>query len=96
MDVQWQMQDFPLGDADSLGGTDVRRGHFSAKTCAKTKELDPVGSWGMRLQCTLDPPMIVVRPKIWLCSTRSITLNPWKSMQNPDYCTTNFELFSLY
>ena len=32
---------FPVG-----GGADLRRGHFSAKTYAKTKELDPVGGGG--------------------------------------------------
>ena len=29
---------FPVG-----GGTDLRCGHFSAETCAKMKELGPVG-----------------------------------------------------
>ena len=40
---QWQIQDFPLGGAEPLGVANLRRGHFSAKTYAKTKELDPVG-----------------------------------------------------
>ena len=40
------------------GGADLQRGHFSAKTYAKTKELDPVG--GVRAGSTpLDPPMDV-------------------------------------
>ena len=38
----WQIQDFPLG------GTNLRRRHFSAKTCVKMKELGPVG--GMHYQ----------------------------------------------
>ena len=40
--VQWRIQDFPLRG----GGTDLRHGCFSAKTYAKTKELDPVGGGG--------------------------------------------------
>ena len=39
--MQWQIQNFPLG------GADLRRGHFLAKTYAK-KELDPVGGGGVR------------------------------------------------
>ena len=34
---QWRIQDFPLG------GANLRRVHFLAKTYAKTKEIDPVG-----------------------------------------------------
>ena len=40
---QWRIQDFPLGGAKLLGGTNLQRGHFLAKMYAKTKELDPVG-----------------------------------------------------
>ena len=43
---QWQIQDFPLGGAELLGGgggADLRRRHFLAKTYVKTKELDPFG-----------------------------------------------------
>ena len=38
---------FPVGGGGGEplgGGTDLRRGHFSVKMYAKTKELDPV--WG--------------------------------------------------
>ena len=37
--------EFPVGGwgAELLGGTDLRCRHFSVKTYAKTKELDPVG-----------------------------------------------------
>ena len=35
---QWRIQDFPLG-----GGANLQRVHFSTKTYAKTKEIDPVG-----------------------------------------------------
>ena len=34
---QWRIQDFPLG------GANLRQVHFSVKTHAKMKELDPVG-----------------------------------------------------
>ena len=35
---------FPVGGTNPTGGNaDVRHGCFSAKTCAKTKELGPVG-----------------------------------------------------
>ena len=36
---------FPVGGggADLLGGTNLRCVHFSTKTYAKTKEIDPVG-----------------------------------------------------
>ena len=39
---------FPLGGRRAVGGgcADLRRGCFSAKTYAKTKELDPVGGRG--------------------------------------------------
>ena len=40
---QWQIQDFPLGGAEPLGGTNLQRGNFLAKMYAKMKELDPVG-----------------------------------------------------
>ena len=45
---QWRIQDFPLGGADLLGwGTDLQCVHFSAKTYAKMKEMDPVGGGAM-------------------------------------------------
>ena len=53
---------FPIGGG---GGTDLRCGHFSVKTCVKTKELDPVGGGGGRGTCwwrtPLDPPMVSLR-----------------------------------
>ena len=50
---QWRIQDFPLGG----GGANLRRVHFSTKTYAKTKEIDPVG--GARAGgAPLDPPMM--------------------------------------
>ena len=39
---QWQIQDFPLVGHRAIGGTNLQRGCFSAKTYAKMKELDPV------------------------------------------------------
>ena len=43
VEVQWQIQDFPLGGALTCwGGANLRRVHFSAKT----KEMDPVGGGG--------------------------------------------------
>ena len=46
---------FPVGGGG--GGADLRRGYFSAKTYAKTKELDPVG--GVRASSApLDLPMV--------------------------------------
>ena len=49
---QWRIQDFPLGGggADPLGGANLQRVHF----LAKTKEIDPVGG-GAR--APPDPPM---------------------------------------
>ena len=44
---QWRIQDFPLGGRQPIeGGTDLRCVHFSAKTYAKMKEMDPVGGGG--------------------------------------------------
>ena len=54
---QWQIQDFLLGGTEPLGGADLWRGHFLVKTCAKTKELDPIGGGGAGSD-PLDPPMI--------------------------------------
>ena len=34
---------FPMGGRRAVGGADLQRGCFLAKTNAKTKELDPVG-----------------------------------------------------
>ena len=55
--MQWRIQDFLLGGADPLGGgANLRCVHFSAKTYAKMKEIDPVGG---RAQAAPppDPPM---------------------------------------
>ena len=42
--TQWWIQDFPLGEVPTCwGGADLRCVHFSVKTYAKTKEIDPVG-----------------------------------------------------
>ena len=52
---------FPRG-IERLGwGADLRHGHFSAKTYAKTKELDPVGGGGGGGTGgdPLDPPMLM-------------------------------------
>ena len=42
---QWRIQDFPLGGgrggAEPLGGANLQRGCFLAKTYVKTKPLDP-------------------------------------------------------
>ena len=43
---------FPVG-----GDADLQCTCFSAKLFAKMKELDPVGGWGVRRRCPLDPPM---------------------------------------
>ena len=46
------------GGVDPLGGANLQRIHFSAKTCAKTKEIDPVGGGGGGAGgAPLDPPM---------------------------------------
>ena len=37
---------FPVGR-----GADLRPGHFSAKTYMNTKELGPVGEWGVGAEC---------------------------------------------
>ena len=50
---------FPVGGVHPLGGgMDLRRGHFSVKMYAKTKELGPIGG-GVRLARPPppDPPM---------------------------------------
>ena len=48
---------FPVGE-----GADLRCVHFSAKTYAKTKEMDPVGGGGGRAgSAPVDPPMISIR-----------------------------------
>ena len=48
---QWQIQGFVLGGQRPVGGwggvTGLRRGHFSVKMYAKTKELGPVGGGTM-------------------------------------------------
>ena len=38
--MQWRIQDFPLG------GADLQCVHFLAKTYAKMKKIDPVGGGG--------------------------------------------------
>ena len=50
---------FPVGgDANPLGGANLRCVHFSAKTYAKMKEIDPVGGGGARRRRPpLDPPI---------------------------------------
>ena len=57
LSIQWQIQDFPLGGANLLGGTDLQHICFSAKTHAETKELDPVGRGVHTGSAPLDPPM---------------------------------------
>ena len=42
MPFQWRIQDFPLGGG---GGADLRHVHFSAKTYAKTKEIEPANAF---------------------------------------------------
>ena len=37
--MQWQIQNFPLGGADPLGGTNLRRRHVLVKMYVKMKEL---------------------------------------------------------
>ena len=73
---QWQIQDFALGGAPTRwGGANLQHIHFSMKTYAKTKEIDPVG--GARRRRPLDPPM----PKLMIVQTNSL-LKFWKtSMQ---------------
>ena len=41
--LQWQIQDFPSGGVDLLGGVNLRRGCFSVNIHAKMKELGPIG-----------------------------------------------------
>ena len=38
---------------------DLRRGHFSVKMYAKTKELGPIGGGACAGHAPLDPPMIM-------------------------------------
>ena len=53
---------FPVGGAPTRwGGTNLRHVHFSAKTFAKMKEIDPVGGGGGRRGAPLDPPMIFMQ-----------------------------------
>ena len=48
---------FPIGGrAPVRGGMDLRRGHFSVKMYAKTKELGPIGGRAPGTP-SLDPPM---------------------------------------
>ena len=52
--IQWRIQDVPLG------GANLRRRCFLAKTYVKMKELDPVGGEKARTGGAppLDPPML--------------------------------------
>ena len=61
--TQWPIQDFPLGGAPThWGGADLRRIHFSVKTYAKTKEMNPVGGGGGHVPVApLDLPMTHVK-----------------------------------
>ena len=64
LQMQWQIQDFPLG------GANLQHVHFLVKTYAKMKEMDPV--WGRTCQrhpLPLDLPMRWrVRLQDWLHS----------------------------
>ena len=57
---QWRIQDFPLrGALTHWGGASLQHIHFSAKTYAKMKGIDPVG--GVRAgSAPLDPPMLIM------------------------------------
>ena len=48
------------GAPSCWGGTNLRRGYFSAKMYAKMKELDPVGG-GSRQWRPLDLPMVGIK-----------------------------------
>ena len=51
---------FPVGGgANPLGGANLQSVHFSAKTYAKTKEMDPVGGGHVPAVPPLDPPIIL-------------------------------------
>ena len=65
------------GGAEPLGGgTNLRHGHFLAKMCAKTKELDPVG--GAHAGGTpLDPPMCKMRGNSHSWKLPPIPRNPY-------------------
>ena len=52
---------------DPLGGLDLRRGRFSIKMHAKTKELGPVGGGVRRKFLYVDPPLV----KVTLCTGHS-------------------------
>ena len=56
--LQWRIQDFPLGGRRPVGGcADLRHVHFLAKMYAKMKEIDPVGGGCAPVTPPLDPPM---------------------------------------
>ena len=57
---QWRIQDFPMGGAEPLGGTNLRCGQFLEKMYAKTKELGPVGRGACAGGPPLDPPMLIM------------------------------------
>ena len=66
---------FPIGGGtDPLGGADLQRVHFLAKTYAKMKEIDPVGGEGVHASSTpLVPPM---------------HLAPYPHLHHPPICTS--------
>ena len=68
---------FPVGGgAELLGGVDLQRGCFSAKTYAKMKELDPVG--GARAgSVPPDPPMGYGRIIILLMIFQNLIIGKW-------------------
>ena len=59
--AQWWIQDFPLGDADPLGGggADLQGSSSSVKMNAKMKEYGAIG-WGRVVDMPLDPPIVTV------------------------------------
>ena len=56
---------FPVGGGGG-GGADLRRVHFSAKTNAKTKEMDPVGMGGGGAPADLPVDIICILDRLHL------------------------------
>ena len=84
---------FPVGGVCRAvgggGGADLRCGHFSAKTYAKTKELDPVGGGGVHTGGT---PWI--RQWYW-CNIEEGTLSACDTVEHQ--CMTQYEMMgSVY